>query len=129
MIQGSDITATHGGPAESDESRRHGRVRCETVRSSVGDVLDASAGGMRVVLDRRLPLRKGMTLKLSIESFGEPHDVDTEVVWIKRKGLFRKEVGLSFREVTPRLRRILSEIAQSSVSGVNAHSFEARKAS
>jgi len=128
-MQGTEMNRRPGSDHAEDPRRRHGRVRCQTVRSSVGDVVDASAGGMRVVLDRRLPLKEGMRLKLSIESFGEPFTVSTEVVWVKRKGMFRKEVGLRFCDVTPRLRRVLSEIAQSAVSNLNQDPCMPRKAS
>lgn len=93
--------------------RQYGRVKCEIVRCSVGTVVDASAGGLRIMIQERLPIKPGMHMELDLQARGNPIRVDVEVAWVKRKGLFKREIGVHFLEVSPELRKALCEIAHS----------------
>lgn len=107
------INGNPGGPeAEggSQEHRRHGRVVCQGVESNVGDVLDISASGMRVVTKFKLP-EKGEVFVVTVETMQGPLAILSRVRWSRRKGLFAREVGLEFFDVGPRTRTVLAELA------------------
>ncbi len=93
-----------------EEHRRHGRVTCQGVDCSVGDVIDLSASGMRIITRFKLP-EKGEVFVVTIETMQGPLAVLSRVRWSKRKGLFQREAGLEFFDVGPRSRSLLCELA------------------
>ena len=96
--------------------RQHGRVRCEIVESNMGPVIDASAGGMRINFMGRGRIKLGMMFDLSIVAQGDSFTVPVEVIWIKRRGFFKRDFGVRFIEVTPKLKKALNAMARSSAS-------------
>lgn len=99
------------GPDPVSERRRHGRVRCEAVESSIGPVIEASAGGLRLRTRSLRGLTQGEPVGLVVRAFGDPFSIPVRVVWSRRRGLLTHEVGVEFVEVTAPLRRALSQIA------------------
>jgi hypothetical protein len=99
--------------AKRSELRRHGRVLCQEIRCSVGDVLDLSASGMRVRTRFRLP-DGGESFVVTVESPDGPIAILCRVRWLKRVGIFMREAGLEFFEVGPKSRAILNELARRS---------------
>lgn len=97
------------GP-EQPEHRRHGRVVCQGVESNVGDVLDISASGMRIITRYKLP-EKGEVFVVTVETMQGPLAILSRVRWSRRKGLFQREAGLEFFDVGPRTRSVLAELA------------------
>ena len=87
--------------------RRTGRLPQESLVSNLGPVLDISIGGMRVI--SRSPLRGTVTVQFGAYSL--PERLDATVTWSKRTGLFSREVGLRFENVSPRLCAVLTQIA------------------
>ena len=79
-----------------DPSRRnHGRRLLEGLMSSLGPVLDLSAGGMRILAKRK---HKGnVTVKLSTADC--ELSLPARVAWSKRVGFREHMVGLEFLEV------------------------------
>jgi hypothetical protein len=97
------------GTSDSDK-RRHGRVMCQGITCSLGNVLDLSASGMRIKTRFKLP-EKGEVFVISIETMDGPLGVLGRVRWTKRRGLVMREAGVEFFDVGPRTRAILSQLA------------------
>jgi hypothetical protein len=97
-------------PEGSAEHRRHGRVMCQGVECSIGDVADLSASGMRVTTRFKLPER-GEVFVVTIQTMEGPLAILSRVRWSRRKGLFMREAGLEFFDVGPRTRAVLCELA------------------
>lgn len=104
---------------DPESQRQFGRVNCEAVNSNIGPVVDASAGGMRILFMGRNRIKVGMELDLSIAAFGEPFTVPVKIVWIKKRSLFKREIGVQFVEVTPELKRALNAMARSTASNLS----------
>lgn len=89
-----------------DGRRLPGRMPQESLQSSIGPVLDLSMGGIRVLSTRpyhgdlRICLW-GMDVEVSLEG---------RVVWSRRLGFRRHELGLVFADVDDDVARILTRI-------------------
>ena len=90
--------------------RRAGRLEQELMTSSGGRVLDLSATGVRTVT-RRAPAI-GRVMKLTLLCLGDGVVLDAEVVWRRRTGLFRYEVGYRFVDPTREQQAQLAALAQ-----------------
>lgn len=87
--------------------RQTGRLPQESLASSLGPVLDFSAGGMRVCV-RRVP--KG-TIDIELIGLGGRATVKAEVIWTRRVGLFKRMVGLRFLNVDPATQATLNRMS------------------
>jgi hypothetical protein len=87
--------------------RRSGRLPQELLTSNIGDVVDISAGGMRVHCWRLPPKR----IRISLQGYELPGPLNGTLAWSRRIGLFRHEVGMHFIDVSPELAEYLSQIA------------------
>ena len=79
------------------ERRKSGRLReGETLACDLGSVVDLSAGGMRILAKRKL------TGKLDVTLWDTELGLNrrAEVIWCKRLGFRKYEVGLEFRHLT-----------------------------
>ncbi len=96
--------------------RRHGRVKCHGVKSSLGDVLDVSASGCKVKSRSRLGARVGEVVRITIHpQTSESFEAYARVVWCRKVGLFQYHSGLCFEHITPEVRRGLAAIASAAV--------------
>lgn len=86
--------------------RRRGRVGQEAVICNLGPVSDLSTAGMRVKCHR---VPKGEFVAHLVGLGGEVN-VRGRVAWVKRCGLFRKECGIQFMDVTPELARQITAL-------------------
>jgi hypothetical protein len=90
------------------EGRRvPGRLPQELLMCDLGPVIDLSAGGMRVLSTRP---RVG-TLDVRLDGAEVSLTLRAKVVWARRLGFRRHEIGLSFLEVDEDTARILSRIS------------------
>jgi hypothetical protein len=104
------------GWSEGVNRRRHGRVKCPGVKSSLGDVLDVSASGCKVQSRGRPAARVGEIVRINIRPIAsEPFEAYARVVWFQKVGLFRYHTGLCFEHITPEVRRGLASIASTAV--------------
>jgi hypothetical protein len=87
--------------------RRTGRLTQQALTCNLGQVLDISAGGMRVIT-KRVP-RRPVNIQLAGHALPGPLTAVTQ--WSKRKGFFCHEVGLKFENVTPQVAKHLTNIA------------------
>ena len=92
----------------SREGRRiPGRLPQEQLVSSLGPVLDLSAGGMRVLTTRPLLGMRDIGLRGGDFSV----KLSTKVAWSRRLGFRRHEIGLTFLDVDEELASMLSRIS------------------
>lgn len=95
-----------------ENGRRHGRVLIESVQCSLGDVIDLSRSGMRVITRRAFNPEQHVVLTAVIEAFEERLEVPTRCVWCRRAGLFRHEIGFEFGELDEEQAAVLCRIAR-----------------
>jgi hypothetical protein len=90
-------------------NRRAGRVRCEGIASTWGDLINASATGCR--LRTKLDLQPGLVGTLTINGPDGPIMVRARVVWVRRKNWGKSEAGIQFDGVDNDIRSRLSRLA------------------
>lgn len=95
---------------KGDNRRRHGRIRCDGVSCSIGEVLDLSPTGLRVS-GSGFGINVGGLVQFTLNGPDGPVDVRGRVAWLRRK-LFWFEAGLTFVDLSPATRRSISEIAR-----------------
>jgi hypothetical protein len=88
------------------ERRKAGRIKGGKVNCNWGRVIDISGGGMRVRAPRRLRGR----LAVEIWTHHRRVTVPAAVVWCKRAGFRKYDVGLQFEDVTEDIKRELTAI-------------------
>ncbi len=104
------------------DRRKTGRLKEGwTLSCSLGRVRDLSAGGMRLVSRRRL---RGK-LELDLWDINRGVRVRAEVVWTKRLGFRRHEVGLKFRDLSPDLVRDLTALGADNRAQLESDSLAA----
>lgn len=100
----------------SANNRKHGRLRCEHLPVRFADqpacVLDLSASGMRVTLDRSLDLQPGARVNAVFTSGIGELAVGARVIWSSKRAFRRFEVGAAFLDLSPGDRTILAAIAR-----------------
>ncbi|MCC6284772.1 MAG: PilZ domain-containing protein [Phycisphaerales bacterium] len=108
----------HSGEAKGQKKppRRHGRVRTELLTCCLGEVVDLSASGMRVL--RRSPRmpRQGAKLKIKMRCLDIRITLQGTVVWVRTEGPGLHVVGLQFAALTPELNETLLQLV--AVAGV-----------
>lgn len=102
--------------AHNKNARRSGRVRCQWTHCSLGSVEDISATGMRVICRRKPAAEKGSRLAAIVEGLDGEFDISGRIVWKKKVGFFRWEMGIEFDEVTPEARKGLALLARSALT-------------
>jgi len=90
-----------------DERRAHGRLPQELLQSSVGPVLDLSMGGMRVHCAK--PPKGSVAVEL-LDLEG-PVTINAEVMWVRKLGFRKYEVGLGFPHVPPDVAKQLTRVS------------------
>jgi hypothetical protein len=104
----SNLPMRPDGQDSGGSRRRSGRLPQESLVCNLGVVLDLSAGGMKV-LCRSAP-GKGVNA-ITIDSCTLPGPLLARITWSKRSGLFSREIGMHFENVTPEMAAALTRIA------------------
>ncbi len=91
----------------ADNRRAQGRLPQELLRSNLGPVLELSMGGIRVRCTRAL---KG-EVDVELMELEEPVNMRAEVMWTRRDGLRKYEVGLKFLDLPQDVAERLTEIS------------------
>ncbi len=99
-----------------NNARRCGRVRCQWTHCNLGEVLDISATGIRIKCKRRPAAENGARISINIEGIDGAFDVSGRIVWRKKVGMFRWEVGIELDEPSLEARKGLSLIARSALT-------------
>ncbi len=89
--------------ASLEDRRSKIRIRQTELHCSLGKVVDISSTGLRVVC-RRIP-KDEVTFELNTTV--DPLTVQTKVVWVKRLGFRKHEIGLHFVESSPELDNLI----------------------
>lgn len=95
--------------SRASDNRSTGRVLCEGVKTSWGEIINASATGLRLLTKQKLV--PGIAGVLVIEGPDGPIRVGARVVWAKGRSWGRHEIGVNFVDVPPEARRQLMELA------------------
>ncbi len=110
----SSTTPIAGAPAKPNgDSRRRGRVKTEFLTCDLGDVLDISALGMRVLHRGPLHVQGGVYTQAHMVFHGEPLELQTRVCWVRKVGFRKQILGLEFIDLTSRAKTLLPQIALS----------------
>ncbi len=99
----------HGG---AQNKRRHGRVRCQGIMCSFGEIMDLSASGMRVETAIRPP-NANQVIHVTVQTHEGPLAVAASVVWSRKTGFFKREIGLRFVDLLPGAAVALSRLGSS----------------
>ena len=95
-----------------ENRRQKGRLRQETLRCTLGPVLDLSATGMRVELQQKLPKAfRDQPFDIELRGICEGLTLRAEVIWIKGGTFRKKEVGIRFLDLTPELTCKLTQLS------------------
>ncbi len=94
------------------EVRRTGRLRCDMLTCTFGDVVDLSAAGMRVRHKGGLRVAVDDSVSLTLSFAAAEVSLDARVVWMRRTGFRRHEIGFEFTDMSPETRECLHEIAR-----------------
>lgn len=102
-------------PDDVANKRRHGRLRCDGVRSSFGTILDVSASGLRLTCGRRGP-GPGDVIEMFLTGSDRCVRFTAKCVWSKRTSLLRQEIGLEYVGMNDETRRSLMIIVREATS-------------
>lgn len=95
--------SSNPGGEMSDDRRSHIRVPQSELHCSLGPVLDITSAGMRVIC-RRIPKNE---VEFDLNTAVDPLPVQAKVVWAKRLGFRKHEVGLHFIQSSPELDNLI----------------------
>lgn len=114
MILSRRLTESAGAPTPVALDRRiAGRLNCQDITSSLGRVIDISAGGFRVTARRRPWIGVGASYQCTMHTPLGALALDTRITRIDRKGMGRFDIGLAIENATPETRQTLNLIARS----------------
>src|SRR5687767_1398774 len=86
-------------PFGGNNARQKGRIKVAQVSCSLGDVLDVSATGMRIMC-KGAPPRESSVVPVRIFGLLNPVDAQGRIVWARRVGWRRHEVGVVFENLS-----------------------------
>lgn len=101
------IVKTH-----ENNARRMGRVRLRMTTCNLGEVLNVSATGARVMCKGFRGPKAGDRVWLRIDGLSGPIDLEARVVWNRRNGLLRHDVGIEFQDPSPAAKKALGALAR-----------------
>lgn len=81
--------------------RRHGRLHTESLTINNGIVLDLSASGFRAKLRGKLTFQQGVQASFRLRSCARELVIDGRVVWVRKAGFRKHQIGVEFVNVTP----------------------------
>lgn len=105
------------GEPKGPERRGKGRVRCDLLLSTLGEIVDLSASGLRVRTRGSQSLQINDVIYLKLSAPEEELLVKVQVVWTRRTGFRKHEVGMHFLNPSPQLQSKLIQIARVAADG------------
>ena len=85
------------------DKRRYPRFSTNVISCSLGDVVDISAGGIRLRGRGKMPVCRGQIIPLSLKAHDSETQTKARVVHIRRVGLRTWEAGFAFVDLRPSL--------------------------
>lgn len=98
--------------SERDERRRHGRLRCEDLRCSVGQIRDLSASGMQVFHKGGEIAAVGDELQIMLEHLDAAMQVDVRIARVDKLGFRKRLYGFEFVRLTDEKKARLTALAR-----------------
>lgn len=89
--------------------RRFGRLKQQGLSCNLGEILDVCGEGVRIRSWRKRSTNTLVTIRLT--SYPLPGKLLGVVMWSKRIGFFKHDVGIQFHDADPETVRRLSSIA------------------
>lgn len=102
----------------SDEHRRAGRLRCQSIKCSLGQVVDLSGTGLRVQCKGRPDVPVNEPFGLSIHAPTGMLTAPVTAVWVRKVGFRTYEIGLRFGELSAEAKTQLAVIARDAATNV-----------
>lgn len=99
-------------PPSAKDARKHGRLACELLHCTLGEVLDISASGMRVKHRGRFSTAKGETITTTIQVGATKIPAKVKIAWVRRAGFWSHQIGLEFVEMTDESRKVITQIGR-----------------
>lgn len=103
--------ASFRDPSQNSNRRIGGRVRCDTLSSSLGEVLDLSSTGMKVRLGRKVQAAEGGIVDVQLIFNEESATLHGKVIWIRPPMGKDREAGVQFVNLGSEQKRTLTAIA------------------
>jgi DnaJ-domain-containing protein 1 len=92
--------------------REHERVAAQGITCHLGQVLDISAGGMRIRTEGTPGVQKGDTLSFGVRSSRHKVSVQGQVLWTRRSGWKNYEIGVRWLDASPIHVELLLQLAR-----------------
>lgn len=103
------------GDSGSPNNRKAGRVRCQYVTCSLGEVRDLSATGLRVLCKKNPGIAAGQVICFRLNTLeGAELPIMAHVAWARKAGWFKHELGMKFLDVSAELRLALLQLCRAS---------------
>ena len=99
-------------PDRLEERRRHGRLKCDSTDCALGELIDLSASGMRVLRKGRSPYKIGSEFKIDLWMDQTKIPVTVRLVHIEKRGFRKRVLGLEFINQSDEQRRRIVELAR-----------------
>lgn len=106
-IEGTDVRVRHDGGAER---RRKGRIKVELLECDLGDVVDLSASGMRVRRKAKKAPNDDEVMELTLTHLEGELPLKARVVWTKKSGFRKFDMGMEFVEMNEQAQSELNQI-------------------
>jgi DnaJ-domain-containing protein 1 len=100
------------GPDQGRRARAAERFVAAGLSCALGDVLDLSATGVRLRGSGKVKVDLGDILTITVASENQSVKVQSQVVWVRRRGLGRQEIGLKFVNVRKGVATALVQLAR-----------------
>jgi hypothetical protein len=84
----------------------------EMVSSTLGEVRDLSATGVRIRCSHKPECSPGSEMDIELAGIDGPFTVRARVAWVRRAGLRKHELGLEFLNPSEETRRSLAALAR-----------------
>lgn len=92
------------------ERRRADRHSTNALACDLGRVVDISQTGMKLICQRKPPIRVGQIIEAKLDSGTHRVPISGQVVWVRRKGLKEFEVGVHFVNIKQSLKAAIESI-------------------
>ncbi|WP_432798181.1 PilZ domain-containing protein [Poriferisphaera sp. WC338] len=96
---------------KEDDRRRHGRLRCESTKCSMGKVIDLSASGMCIERKGKC-VKEGESFELTIQYDKIQVMFPVIVKRVQKIGFRRYQYGLAFDQIDENQQAVLNQFAQ-----------------
>ncbi|MCC6660002.1 MAG: PilZ domain-containing protein [Phycisphaerales bacterium] len=102
--------------AQGENARRHGRVVCQHLTCSLGVIVNLSASGLSARASGRPMYHLGEPIVVTVNGLEGAFDLPARVVWIRKAGFLKHEVGITFLAVSDQAKRQLLAMGRCAAS-------------